>query len=390
MTNKVKRGVATAKKIGKAANTVLAKYPALGMIPYVPQAIQAANYAVEAADVFGELMESFAPSGGPTHSGAPYGQVAGVANTLTVRRSSPKLRGSRGVIRVTHKELLTTIRNSTTIDVQHAFTSGQSIFTVNAAASTTFPWLSSIASSYDYYRFKKIRLVYVPLCGTNTTGRVMLGYDPDSTDTIPPDRSSLSSYSCSSESSPWAVNTLDLKLSDTAKWYYNDNTSVGSSFTNTGALMDQGQIFAATWGGADSNPIGEIYVLYDVELKDPQPDAGHLAQSYGNGANCVASFPSNFPIFNATGTTSSVVMTCFTPGVYLITLQAVATNLGATTITNGDVLFDSRASTGTNINYISWIRVSGISTITFPSLTGLGKWTVWATRSVPQSTYVYT
>jgi hypothetical protein len=357
------------------------------MIPYVPQAISAANYAVEAADVFGDLMETFAPASGPIHSGAPYGQVAGVANTLTVRRTTPKMRGTKGVIRITHKELLTTVRNSSTIDVQHTFTTGHSIFNVNAASSTTFPWLSSIASSYDYYRFKKVRLVYVPLCGTNTVGRVMLGYDPDSTDTIPPDRSSLSSYACSSESAPWSINTLDLKLTDTAKWYYNDNSSVGSSFTYAGALVDQGQVFAAAWGGADTNYVGEVYVLYDVELKEPQPDAGNLALSYGTGANYTASFPSNFPLYNATGTANSVVLTCFTPGVYFITLQAAATSVATATVTSGDILADGKSSTGSNVTHILWVRVNQVATITFPGLTGLAKWTLWATRSVPQTLY---
>jgi hypothetical protein len=217
----------------------------------------------------------------------------------------------------------------------------------------------------------------------------MLGYDPDSTDVIPADRAALSSYACSTESSPWSINTLDCKLSDTAKWYYNDVLSTGSSTNYAGALIDQGQVFAATWGGPDFNTVGEIYVLYDVELKDPQPNAGNLAQSYGNAATVALSFPSNFPLFASGGTSNSVAVQCYTPGTYFITLQCQATASSAATITEGIILKDGINLSASNAVHILWVQVTGISTITFPGLTGLAHWTLWATKTTPQVTYEY-
>jgi hypothetical protein len=393
MTNKLKSGARKARKVGKAVNQAIEKYPALQMVPYLPQAIQAANYAVDAADIFGDLMASFGDAGPGTmvtHPGAPYGQVAGVANGISVRRSAPKIRGSKGTIRITHKELVSSVANTTTLSITNQFTTGQSIYQVNAASSVSFPWLASIAGAYDYYRFKRVRLVYVPLCATTETGRIMLGYDPDSTDPIPTDRQGLSSYSCSTEGSLWSTLSLDLKLSDTAKWYYNDNSSVGSVLSNTTALIDQGQFFAATWSGGSTSSVGELYALYDVELKDPQPNTGDLASSYGTGANAVANFPSNFPLFNETGSVSQIQFQSFGSGTYYVQAIAAASATSAVTITGGTILSQTRVTDGTTVLVNLWFNGTGNTHIIIPGLTGLAKWTLWATRTTPQSQYVYT
>lgn len=379
-----------AKKAGRVVNKFMQKYPMVKSLPYVPQAIQAANVTLDIADAFSELMSSFGPSGGGSlvsHPGATAGAVAGVANGVTIRRSAPKIRQSKGVIRIMHKELLFTVKNTTTLNVQNTFAAGQSMYQVNAGAAITFPWLSTIASQYDYYRFKRLRLVYVPMCSTTETGRVMLGYDPDSTDAVPTDRQGLSSYSCSAESSAWATSSLDCKLSDVAKWYYNDNSSVGSASSSYGALIDQGQVFAATWGGAGTNSIGEVYVLYDVELKDPQPSAGSLYQSYGTGSGVTVAFPSNYPLFSQTPTSSSVSFKTYTTGTYYVSLTGTSTGISTpSSITGGTILGEQWGSGGSAFGGFIVFTATDVCTLTV-NLSSPTKWTAYSTKTSPFTVY---
>jgi len=388
MKNKLSRVSNGAKRIGKAVNKVLEKYPSTALIPYVPQTVKAANMAVGAIDMFSELMQSFMPNNSIGHPGLSYGTTAGVANTLTVNRTKPKFRNSQGIVRLTHKELAFSVSMTTTLKTNDVHsTTFSSLYTVNPGNGTLFPWLATLGSSYDYYRFKRVRLVYVPLCGTSTTGRVMLGYDPDSTDALQLDRAGLSSYSCSSEGAPWNILTLDCDLSDNSKWYYQDNKA-----TIMNSLLDQGQVFFATWGGANDDVVGEVYVLYEVELKDPQPASGLVVQSYGAGANPDTPFPGNFPIFNTAGSANTIVMKIEAPGVFNVWYRATATGAGNATITGGDgaILTTNQATNGadTTCGFVS-VRSYGSCTLSLNTLTGLNHWTVYATRSEPFATYVY-
>jgi hypothetical protein len=349
------------------------------MIPYANQAVTAANYVVGAADAFADLMDLFTPSG---VVGGPMTSVAGVANNVAVRRTKPTFRGSRGVIRITHKELVTNINASTGVATTPRFTGGNSVYQVNAGCASSFSWLSEIASNYDFYRFKRVRLVYVPLCATTQDGRVTLAYDPDSADPIPLDRQSLSSYACSVEGSAWATQVLDCDLTDTAKWYYTDASNTGTGTGAHNALLDQGAFFMATYGSSGSAPLGEMYVLYDVEFKDPQPGTTNVYQTFGTGAAVTQSLPTNAPIFNGTNTSTSVALVFTAPGRYLIHFTGAATAVSApTTGSGGTVIANNSITSGSGSQFmVIYLVDTPTATLTLPGLTSLGNWTVYISK----------
>lgn len=53
---------------------------------------------------------------------------------------------------------------------------------INPANKTLFPWLSRLASGYEFYRFKWIKVHYVPMVPSTSTGKIWLLYEPDAGD----------------------------------------------------------------------------------------------------------------------------------------------------------------------------------------------------------------
>ena len=221
LSRNVKQAGAVVNKLdnllnGKLLSTGLGRNLALG-----------SEIVTSGLDYFGGLMESFGDLL-ITHPGANRGAVAGVANGMTIRSTRPRLRNTRGVVKVMHKELVATINgsNTTNVLVNNGLltTIGTSFLSVNAQNPAMFPWLSQIAANYDYYRVKRMRLVYVPLCPTSTAGRVSLIYDPDSSDPAPQSKSEISAMECYTEGPVWGTSYLDVRLSDTNKWYYGEST----------------------------------------------------------------------------------------------------------------------------------------------------------------------
>jgi hypothetical protein len=395
---------ASAKKVGRFLNNNTMARDALALIPYAPQAIVAANYGVQALDTFADLMQSFGQ--GVSHPQLANGQVAGVANEVVVRRSAPKYSkskaASRGAITITHKELVGAVYNASGTNVITSPTraNGSSVYQVNAT-SALFPWLSTIAANYDMFRFKRVRLVYVPTCSTATAGRVMLGYDVDSTDPLPFDRYALSNYRNSVELSSWGMECMDIDLPKNMSWYYCDATAPSNSPDSLNALLSQGQAFWATWAGADNNAIGEMYVLYEVELKDPQPSTVNVARAAGTGGSVTTQFAYSAPV--VVGSSATVITLSFMePGVYQIHVKAACTAAGAPTFNAGvaslsSLLTQDAAFTLIAFNAIVNVTSSGYSTspgadtigyIQLPGLTALGAYTVFVNdASIANSAY---
>jgi len=94
-------------------------------------------------------------------------QSANLANRTVVRNGAPRVTSSGGPsITVSHTELATFVVANTT----DTYTAGNT-----TPGGTLFPWLSTIAKGYSQYRWKRLRLLYSGLCGTNTAAPVILG-----------------------------------------------------------------------------------------------------------------------------------------------------------------------------------------------------------------------
>lgn len=346
-----------------------------------------ANVAAGGLDFFDQLLPT---AGDTTHPQIGYGQSAGISQTMEVRRAKPRFTGTRGTVRITHKELIGTVSiiNGTVV-TSPTGPSGQSVYTMSPSNSNLFPWLSRVASNYDYFRFNRARLVYVPLCPTTTSGRVMLGFDPDATDGIPYDRSALASYSCSTDGSAWGISKLDLELPTNQPWFQNNNLTATSMYSTSA----QGQLFYATWGGTASIVAGELYILYDVTLKDPQPSSNTTFQAVGTAA-VVTTSPTLLSPINVSATSTSVIIAFYGGGTFDVVFVAGTTqstaNITAAAAGNGATLTTTFVKTGDGAQAMGAVQINvsepgysssagssvNTSTLTFGSLTALGLWSV--------------
>jgi len=385
---KRKRIAAQVNKLDRQLGGLVLQNPlSQAVVPYL-------NAAGAVMDVFDDIM------GVETHPQANGAQVAGVANGMVIRRSNPKFMTSRGTIRIQHKELVgqVSILGSGAVATSvSTFPSGRSAYFVSPTNQNLFPWLSSIAGNYDYFRFKRLRLVYVPTCSTSTAGRVMLGYDPDGIDAIPFERSSLAAYGCSVESSTWGITKLDCSLKTGLDWYNTDDAASTALLPTT----TQGQVFWSTWAGNSSLDVGEWYVLYDVELKDPTPNISQLYTAAGSGGAVTAGFSNNSPVSYVPDAATTVKVLFTGTGTYLINLIAASTAVGAEA-SGGQITIigtTQKANNGTLTVVTAAVRISGngfsvspgiTSSPTFwqiNGMTGLAGWELHITRIPPINTY---
>lgn len=198
------------------------------------------------------------------HVGGTGGAVmAPVAVTRQLVGSKPKFTGkTSGSVTVTHREYLSQVNNSTGFQVNGGIVGN--LLQLNPLNGTLFSWLPAIASNFDQYTFNNVVLHYVPLCSTTEVGRVAIYFDKDSEDPEPADRVELANYSVLKETAPWAEAMLRVPT-DKVKRFCDDN------FTTDRKLIDLGQLGIATYGGAGTNAVGDVFISYSVTLYFPQP-----------------------------------------------------------------------------------------------------------------------
>jgi len=216
---------------------------------------------------------------------------APVATSKTVRISKPKMSAKRGETMITHREYIGPVTgSSTTAFVTH---------NINPGVQSTFPWLSSIASGYERYKFTKLEFTYVSAAATSERGRVALAYQYDPTSENPVSRSSLFSIVPNVEEAPWE--DIVLKVKPITEYRYIRQGDIAGGTYNT---YDCGKVHTMTAMTADSTTqLGELFVEYSVLLMNPQfqnamvqGETGTFSESatnpFGNGLTTVSGNPS--------------------------------------------------------------------------------------------------
>lgn len=148
----------------------------------------------------------------------------------------------------------------------------QQTLVLNPGNPDLFPWLSAMGNLYESYRFKKLKLRYAASCSTQTNGFV--GLVPD-------------------------FNPLDPSPSSKTLAFQNEKTKRGSSFTSfevncsqeelnkrksyfcrgqnetvpnaNREVYDTGNVYLIVGGQGHQNPIGELWIDFEVEFMTPEP-----------------------------------------------------------------------------------------------------------------------
>jgi len=191
---------------------------------------------------------------------------------VTVAPANVNVRTVGSIPEIVSERTKTVIRNREFIidvpgSVAYAITVPLSINPGNVAS---FPWLSSIANSYEAYHFRRLRFEFVPNRGTSTSGSVWMAVDYDASDSPPTSKVELASFSHSVRSSIWSPLNMDCSRQDMDLVRKRFTAHQGVSTGNDRKLYDVGNVYVAIQGAPDTNSVGDLWVDYEVELETPQ------------------------------------------------------------------------------------------------------------------------
>ncbi len=235
------------------------------------------------------------------------------------------------------------------VDVEHTelFTqlSGSQDFSVfnmaiNPGLNSSFPWLSSVANSWDIYEVLAITFTYLPACSSATSGFFMLAFDYDTLDTSPPDMNTMMQMADSCAGPVWNTCSLTLKPADLR--------ARGKLFIRPGGISnsdlktyDLGRVYWACQGNSTELPLlGQLTVSYVVRLSKPSPAVpiysyyGDLAVTSGDathpfGTVIVTPTSHATPININSATTGNIV--ALRPGTYMLVYSVGGTGISFNT-----------------------------------------------------------
>jgi len=187
----------------------------------------------------------------------------GVASSKQQRTRNPVIqqRTSRGV-RIVHREFLQTVSGST----------GFSTLTipVNPGLPDTFPWLAPQAAQWEQYRFNRLSFEYITRAPTTSTGSVILAPDYDAVDQAPNSEIVLTTFQDAVENSTWQSITSHLDVSAMHSLGPKKFVRTGPVFGSDIKTYDVANFYLGTTGQANTDPIGKLWIDYDIEFFVPQ------------------------------------------------------------------------------------------------------------------------
>lgn len=311
----------------------------------------------------------------------PGAIAAPVAYAYPVRGGKLKFQNSKGNVCITHREHVKRITNGGTADFTINNGNGPlNDYSLNPMNPYVFPWLSTMAANFDKYRFTSVLLEYVPLCATDTPGRVAIYFDADSGDFGPDDESALVNYAHMSAISPWALTKLRVPT-DGVKRLMADNVTLDPK------LINLGKIGWATYACETTN-MGELMVSYTVELFEPQPTAAIVESLYhpDDGTSDVVG-PVYFS-YEASSPTG-ITLQARVPGTYLINVIAnvTANTFTTPTITSGGTINSAFAvASATKFSYTASVTVRLNANLTFAGMTGLSNVQLFSAKASRDNT----
>nr|UUW21090.1 MAG: coat protein [Sanya tombus-like virus 2] len=215
-----------------------------------------------------------------------FGDYTVSSNSIVQKASTgiPMMHKDGQTVTIRHREFLTSIESTT------AFTVARS-FQLNPGNSTTFPWLSTVANSFQEYRFKGIVFHYIPTSGhaisgtSPSLGSVMMQTSYRANDSAPTSKSELLNEYWSGESVPSETFAHPIECNPAENPFNVQYVRRGDIPAGDNQLFyDLGVTHVCTQGQlAAGNTLGDIWVTYEVELKKPivASNVTALTTSYG-------------------------------------------------------------------------------------------------------------
>lgn len=204
-----------------------------------------------------------------------------LVNSLKASGSIPAMHREGQTITVRHREFLGEVLSST------SFTTRMEL-PINPGMSSTFPWLSGIASKFQQYRVKGMVFHYVPTSGNavsstnNALGSVILQTSYRANDSGPISKIEALNEYWSTEVVPSETVAHPIECNPNENPFNVQYVRAGSlSSTDSILMYDLGRTFVCVSGQqANGVVLGDMWVTYEIELKKPILDspATSLAQ----------------------------------------------------------------------------------------------------------------
>lgn len=280
---------------------------------------------------------------------------APVARTRASKFSDPRITNGADRCIIRHSEFISDVTGS------YEFTVNS--WSINPGLSSMFPWLSSIATRYERYQFRRLSFRYEPKCSTATPGTVILAIDYDPMDDAPSTKQDVLSYHGRGDSAPWVACHTDLSP------FIGNNR--GSLYTRAGTISgnydiktyDLGKLYVCTAANGGTPSLGEIFVDYELELLIAQVQDNIVASSMGStsGLSRINLFGTGFTVYN--NVIRSLLDVSYVP---------VGAQGTITFNQNFEGFLDFQIS-GTSLNTtINWFSVLGSSQTQVSTLTDFG------------------
>jgi hypothetical protein len=193
-----------------------------------------------------------------------------VQRSLKAASSIPSMHNDAQSIVVRHKEYLGEVRSSQAFSVQQSFP-------LNPGDVTTFPWLNGIAVRFQEFKIRGMVFHYIPTSGSAVSslnaalGSVMLQTSYRATDVPPGSKVELLNEYCSNEVVPCESMAHPIECDPKENPFNVMYVRSGALPTGENLLMyDLGITHLAVSGcQTTGNPIGDLWVTYEIELKKP-------------------------------------------------------------------------------------------------------------------------
>jgi len=165
---------------------------------------------------------------------------------------------------ISHCELFTPVAGGTAAITGYNFPTGVN-YTLNPGLSILFPYLSAQATRWEEYRFKRLRTIYEPICGTDTSGYLIQGFSHNVTDAVATTEPVVESLHNSTTTSLWRPCVTDWTPHEDASQWYKVRTGALPALGNYNDY-DQMQFM----GISNTNlvtAVGRLYFDYVIEFR---------------------------------------------------------------------------------------------------------------------------
>ena len=232
-----------------------------------------------------------------------------IASSVRLRSQKPSTSNVRNGIRVRHTEMIGPVSKPTT-QVGYADTEDLlQIFRLrcNPGSAKTFTWLSTLATNYEFFKFHRLEFRYETRSPTTTPGSIIISPDYDGADgQVAVNEKFLFNNKGTVDDSVWKHLVCKLEPSAMNRLYKSHAMMSDTRFETTNQdqkTIDPAQVFVCI-DTADSNPykFGKLFVIYDVELTEPQsPTEAPNSGGFSNALMVTGSSMSTTPFASLNG-----------------------------------------------------------------------------------------